>query len=114
MRIWSRVFSPQMLFFAPRTECSESVRFTSSGRRRRARHGFGCILRSAAAEVAVYEQAYLSDDDDSLSLDMAPGYLVVAGTMLVGAAQPFFQCTPSLLAANWFGESETTLAATLA
>ena len=34
--------------------------------------------------------------------------------MLVGAAQPFFQCTPSLLAANWFGESETTLAATLA
>jgi hypothetical protein len=74
----------------------------------------GCLLRSAAAEVAVYEQAYLSDDDDSLSLDMAPGYLVVAGTMLVGAAQPFFQCTPSLLAANWFGESETTLAATLA
>lgn len=79
----------------------------------------GCLLRCAAAEVAVYEQAYLSDDGDdalydALSLDMAPGYLMVAGTMLVGAAQPFFQCTPSLLAANWFGASETTLAATLA
>ena len=67
----------------------------------------GCILRSAAAEVAVYEQAYpVGRRRLIFSLDMAPGYLVVAGTMLVGAAQPFFQCTPSLLAANWFGNQK--------
>ena len=95
----------------------------------------GCVFRSLASELAVtsgYAAAGLdelsvglddgapggSDDDDAATpLDTAyyaPAYLVVAGTMLVGAAQPFFQCTPSLLAANWFGDGETTLAATVA
>eukprot|EP00640_Fibrocapsa_japonica_P001184 CAMPEP_0113940460 /NCGR_PEP_ID=MMETSP1339-20121228/6582_1 /TAXON_ID=94617 /ORGANISM="Fibrocapsa japonica" /LENGTH=418 /DNA_ID=CAMNT_0000944297 /DNA_START=44 /DNA_END=1300 /DNA_ORIENTATION=+ /assembly_acc=CAM_ASM_000762 len=36
------------------------------------------------------------------------------GTVLVGIAQPFFQCTPAMLAANWFGANERTLATTIA
>ena len=45
-----------------------------------------------------------------------PGYpttsagVVMLGTVFVGAAQPFFQCTPALLAAEWFGPNERTLA----
>jgi hypothetical protein len=31
------------------------------------------------------------------------------GTVLVGAAQPFFQCTPTLLSATWFGKDERAL-----
>jgi FLVCR family feline leukemia virus subgroup C receptor-related protein len=31
---------------------------------------------------------------------------VIVGTILVGAAQPFFQCTPPLLSAVWFASSE--------
>jgi FLVCR family feline leukemia virus subgroup C receptor-related protein len=30
----------------------------------------------------------------------------VLGTVLVGAAQPFFQCTPPLLSTTWFAASE--------
>lgn len=32
--------------------------------------------------------------------------IIVAGTIMVGAAQPFFQCTPPLLSAIWFGPEE--------
>ena len=34
----------------------------------------------------------------------------VIGTILVGAAQPFFQCSPPLLSATWFASSERALA----
>ena len=49
-----------------------------------------------------------------------PGYpttsagVVMLGTVFVGAAQPFFQCTPAMLAAEWFGPNERTLATTIA
>lgn len=39
---------------------------------------------------------------------------VVAGTILVGAAQPFFQCTPPLLSATWFGADERAQATAIA
>ena len=39
---------------------------------------------------------------------------VLAGTVLVGAAQPFFQCTPPLLSATWFGSDERALATSVA
>eukprot|EP00638_Chattonella_subsalsa_P021854 CAMPEP_0117856090 /NCGR_PEP_ID=MMETSP0950-20121206/1039_1 /TAXON_ID=44440 /ORGANISM="Chattonella subsalsa, Strain CCMP2191" /LENGTH=372 /DNA_ID=CAMNT_0005705123 /DNA_START=200 /DNA_END=1321 /DNA_ORIENTATION=- len=39
---------------------------------------------------------------------------LLLGTVFVGIAQPFFQCTPALLAANWFGSNERTLATTIA
>lgn len=41
-------------------------------------------------------------------------FQIIVGTLCVGAAQPFFQCTPSLLAAEWFGPGERTLATTVA
>jgi len=37
----------------------------------------------------------------------SPAYpLILAGTILVGISQPFFQCTPPLLSAIWFGADE--------
>jgi FLVCR family feline leukemia virus subgroup C receptor-related protein len=44
-------------------------------------------------------------------LETMPGYgFEMAGTVLVGIAQPFFQCSPPLLSATWFGSSERALA----
>ena len=34
--------------------------------------------------------------------------------MLVGIAQPFFQCTPPLLSATWFGSKERALSTAVA
>jgi len=63
----------------------------------------GCVLRSGAP-FGLFASA------DVLSRTM-PGYTAeVAGTILVGAAQPFFQCSPPLLSATWFGSSERALA----
>ncbi|KAL1530258.1 hypothetical protein AB1Y20_001173 [Prymnesium parvum] len=39
---------------------------------------------------------------------------IIAGTVLVGAAQPFFQCTPPLLSATWFGYDERALSTAVA
>lgn len=39
---------------------------------------------------------------------------VTIGTILVGAAQPFFQCTPPLLSATWFGPKERARATAIA
>mmetsp|Transcript_942 Transcript_942/g.1354 ORF Transcript_942/g.1354 Transcript_942/m.1354 type:complete len:605 (+) Transcript_942:152-1966(+) len=33
-------------------------------------------------------------------------WLILVGTILVGAAQPFFQCTPPMLSATWFASNE--------
>ena len=58
----------------------------------------GCLLRSGIPMVGEL-----------------PSYsLEVAGTILVGAAQPFFQCTPPLLSATWFGAEERALATAVA
>mmetsp|Transcript_14209 Transcript_14209/g.34762 ORF Transcript_14209/g.34762 Transcript_14209/m.34762 type:complete len:604 (-) Transcript_14209:155-1966(-) len=41
---------------------------------------------------------------------MLPSYSSeIIGTILIGAAQPFFQCTPPLLSATWFGQDERAL-----
>lgn len=43
------------------------------------------------------------------------GYpLIVAGTVLVGIAQPFFQCTPPLLSAMWFANNERSTSTAIA
>ena len=39
---------------------------------------------------------------------------LVAGTIMVGIAQPYFQCTPPLLSAKWFGKSERATATAIA
>jgi len=44
-----------------------------------------------------------------------PPYLVVQlGTVMVGWAQPFFQCTPPLLSQTWFGNKERALSTAVA
>ena len=48
------------------------------------------------------------------SIGLQPYNAVVAGTVLVGAAQPMFQCTPPLLSATWFGADERALATAVA
>jgi len=59
----------------------------------------GCILRSGVPLVG----------------EALPEYVpVVAGTMMVAAAQPFFQCTPPLLSATWFAPNERALATAVA
>ena len=64
----------------------------------------GCIIRSGAPFGLAFASA------NELSRTM-PGYTAeVLGTILVGAAQPFFQCSPPLLSATWFGSSERALA----
>jgi len=40
--------------------------------------------------------------------------LIVAGTVLVGIAQPFFQCTPPLLSAKWFANNERSTSTAIA
>lgn len=39
---------------------------------------------------------------------------IVAGTILVGIAQPFFQCTPPLLSAKWFANNERSTSTAIA
>jgi len=47
--------------------------------------------------------------------EQLPTYaVVVAGTMCVAVAQPFFQCTPPLLSATWFAPNERSLATAVA
>jgi len=40
--------------------------------------------------------------------------LIVIGTVLVGIAQPFFQCTPPLLSAMWFANNERSTSTAIA
>ena len=40
--------------------------------------------------------------------------LIVLGTVLVGIAQPFFQCTPPLLSAMWFANNERSTSTAIA
>jgi len=59
----------------------------------------GCALRSGVPFVG----------------EQLPGYAtVVAGTLMVAVAQPFFQCTPPLLSATWFAPNERALATAVA
>ena len=45
---------------------------------------------------------------------LPPYAFEVAGTVAVGAAQPFFQCSPPLLSATWFGSRERALSTAVA
>ena len=56
----------------------------------------GCWLRAGVG--------FLPFDGTDASLVSYP--LIVAGTVMVGVAQPFFQCTPPMLSALWFPSSE--------
>ena len=42
----------------------------------------------------------------SRTAGLEPYSLLVIGTVMVGFAQPYFQCTPPMLSATWFGANE--------
>lgn len=63
----------------------------------------GCWLRSGVSFLPFLEGNSL----------MSYSFFV-AGTVLVGAAQPFFQCTPPLLSAKWFASSERATSTAIA
>jgi FLVCR family feline leukemia virus subgroup C receptor-related protein len=78
----------------------------------------GCWLRSGIAfwnpiatttttttTAAVAAAAAAASSSSSSSLLVSYPWVVV-GTILVGAAQPFFQCTPPVLSALWFADTE--------
>jgi Major Facilitator Superfamily len=58
----------------------------------------GCWLRSGLT--------FLPFVGDPHTNSLVPYPLLVLGTICVGAAQPFFQCTPPMLSATWFAPSE--------
>ena len=73
----------------------------------------GCWFRSGFAFLLPAAQAFGWDDIASSLIantdnpaGLVPYPLVVIGTLFVGAAQPFFQCTPPLLSAQWFASDE--------
>jgi Major Facilitator Superfamily len=76
------------------------------------RSGVGFLLPVLAAHAAELPDA-MSRTVETLTLSasttpdgLVPYPLLVAGTVMVGAAQPFFQCTPPLLSALWFASDE--------
>lgn len=48
--------------------------------------------------------------DASRSAGLEPYALLVLGTVMVGFAQPYFQCTPPMLSATWFASNERATA----
>jgi FLVCR family feline leukemia virus subgroup C receptor-related protein len=68
----------------------------------------GCWFRSGFSFlIPVAHAVGLTPDVAPASAEgLVPYPLIVIGTLLVGAAQPFFQCTPPLLSAQWFASDE--------
>ena len=72
----------------------------------------GCWLRSG---VSVLSLLTGSSAAAAAHVVVPANYpFVVAGTVCVGAAQPFFQCTPPLLSATWFASSERATSTAIA
>ena len=79
----------------------------------------GCLLRSG---LSIFNPILSSlgiavaptIDSVSSSAGLVPYWSIVAGTILVGAAQPFFQCTPPLLSATWFASDERATSTAIA
>mmetsp|Transcript_27850 Transcript_27850/g.50625 ORF Transcript_27850/g.50625 Transcript_27850/m.50625 type:complete len:558 (-) Transcript_27850:987-2660(-) len=65
----------------------------------------GCLLRSGLDVSGLW---------GSPSSHLVPYEFFVFGTVLVGAAQPFFQCTPPVLSATWFAASERATSTAIA
>lgn len=61
----------------------------------------GCLFRSG---VSIFGD--LGAATGTMGNDLVPYWSVLVGTIMVGAAQPFFQCTPPLLSATWFASDE--------
>jgi hypothetical protein len=69
----------------------------------------GCLFRSGfgfLAPVLSFLGIAAGGDAVEAASALQPYWSVIAGTVMVGAAQPFFQCTPPLLSATWFASDE--------
>ena len=69
----------------------------------------GCWFRSGLGIIPVVASMTGMDTsflDESPFFGIVPYPMFVTGTLMVGAAQPFFQCTPPLLSAQWFASNE--------
>jgi MFS family permease len=78
------------------------------------RSGFGFltpILTSLGITTGV---AAASGGDALAAAGLVPYWSLIAGTVMVGAAQPFFQCTPPMLSATWFGSNERATSTAIA
>lgn len=68
----------------------------------------GCLLRSGLSFLnpVLSSLGLVAADTAASSGGLVPYEFIVAGTVMVGAAQPFFQCTPPMLSATWFASDE--------
>jgi len=70
----------------------------------------GCFFKSGLGFIAPLVGSLGITEIDTASTvgdsGLVPYWSIVLGTVLVGAAQPFFQCTPPMLSATWFASDE--------
>ncbi|VEU42075.1 unnamed protein product [Pseudo-nitzschia multistriata] len=71
----------------------------------------GCWLRSGFGFLPIDSFRIGGVETGNILVDYP---LIVAGTVLVGIAQPFFQCTPPLLSAKWFANNERSTSTAIA
>lgn len=88
----------------------------------------GCWLRSGLGIVTVilFDVCKLNREEYEYitKYELIDGYgpmfglpsfpILVIGTLMVGMAQPFFQCTPPLLSAQWFASNERATSSAIA
>lgn len=79
--------------------------------------GAGALVHALSQEVNQVLPGAVTDlvDDSTLTeasrlAGLEPYSFLVLGTVLVGFAQPYFQCTPPLLSATWFAADERATA----
>lgn len=79
----------------------------------------GCLLRSGLSFMnpllsSLGISIAATADAASATTGLVPYWSIVAGTIMVGAAQPFFQCTPPMLSATWFASDERATSTAIA
>jgi len=74
----------------------------------------GCVLRSGVGPIGTMLPSLASVAGPTTDSGLVPYPLLLAGTILVGASQPFFQCTPPMLSATWFAADERATSTAIA
>lgn len=69
----------------------------------------GCWIRSGFGFLPTFQSAGVETGNVLVDYPW-----IVVGTVLVGIAQPFFQCTPPLLSAKWFANNERSTSTAIA
>jgi len=61
----------------------------------------GCVMRSGFSFLSWDWLQFNGVAEAAADPTLVPYWAMVAGTILVGFSQPFFQCTPPMLSAKW-------------